>query len=185
MKKQTELLKVAAFDLETSDLKADFGILLVACVQEQGGKPWVYTHDDPQWSDDSAIVAATIEELSQYDVLVAHNGTKFDLPWLNSRASHHGLAPLPPTIKIIDPVLIARKRFHISYNGLDRVASFLSVVEKKTPVDGQVWVRATLDRDPEALEYIRRHCIRDVEVLNKVMARMRPYLGRINEWGSA
>ncbi len=185
MPRQQELLKVAAFDLETSDLKADFGILLVSCVQEQGGRMWTQVHASDQWSDDSAIVTATIAQLSQYDVLVAHNGVRFDLPWLNSRASHHGLAPLPPTLKILDPVLMARKRFHISYNGLDRVASFLGVAEKKTPVDGQIWVRATLDRDPEALDYIRKHCIRDVEVLNKVMARMRPYLGRINEWGSA
>jgi len=52
-------------------------------------------------------------------------------------------------------------------------------------VDGGLWLRAILDHDRAALDEIVLHCINDVLVLEEVVGRLQPYVGKIQEWGSA
>src|SRR5262249_48969437 len=141
-------LVLRLFDLETSHLNADFGVLLCAVVKPSHAKPVVFRADklNPHWktkrSDDSGIVKAVIEELCKWDIWIAHNGARFDVPWLRTRMAKHGLPPLPPT-KLLDPVQLARNKLKMSYNSLDKLATFLGV-NTKTEVDPDMWLRASL-----------------------------------------
>lgn len=189
-------MKVTLFDLETSNLSADFGIVLCAVVKQftdpldaevTQSKPKVYRIDSKKgvkMSDDSHVVKAIIETLSDSDILIAHNGVKFDRPYLNTRALKHNLAILNPNGKIIDPVKLARKHLRLTYNSLNQVASILGTKQQKTLVDGQTWMKATLDRDKEAMDYIVEHCVADVLVLEETVARLRKFVGNITPWGS-
>ena len=60
-------------------------------------------------------------ELSQYDIWVAHNGQRFDVPFIRTRLLAHAMDPLPAK-KRIDPVLLARNKLRMSFTSLEQVA---------------------------------------------------------------
>lgn len=183
-----DIIRVASFDLECSSLNADFGIILCGVVKPQNGDPIVFRADElnKKWktkrSDDSGVVKAIINELGNYDLLAAHNGLKFDLPYLRTRAAKWGLPPLP-SYRLIDPVLIARRNLRLSYNGLERIADFLGV-NTKTRVDGATWLKASLDGDREAMDFIVDHCIEDVAMLEKIVDAVKGYCRVFDSKGS-
>ena len=180
-------MNICVFDLETSSLKANFGIILCGVHKPIGGKASVLRIDDftDKWSEDASLVGALIGELSTPLILVAHNGVRFDRPFLNARAARWGLEPLNPRGRIIDPVVVARRHFAMSWNGLESLSVFLETKARKSPVDGGLWLRAILDHDKAALDAIVKHCVNDVLVLEEVVTKLQPYLGKIQEWGSA
>jgi len=68
--------------------------------------------------NDLKVVKTLRAALASADVLVGHNGDKFDLKVFNARLACHGLDPLPP-IKTIDTLKVARKYFRFTSNRLD------------------------------------------------------------------
>ncbi len=183
------MIGAACFDLECSSLQADFGIILAAVVKTPFGKPKIYRADklNPNWSkrrsDDSAVVKAVADELRKYDILVAHNGVDFDLPFLRTRLMINHLEPLPE-FKVVDPVKIARKNLRLSSNRLARIASMLGVNQKKA-VEGPVWMKAILDGDRKAMDQIVDKCVSDVATLEAIVDYLKPYTSMFNSWGSA
>jgi DNA polymerase III epsilon subunit-like protein len=155
-------MKVACFDLETSNLTADFGLILCGSIKQfDQGKMETYRIDAFNTkkvnSNDSALVGALIRRLSDFDILVAHNGVKFDRPFLNSRALRWGFSStdlLRPNGMIIDPVKLARNHLRLGYNGLDQVARLLGCQNEKTRIMGDTWMRAAMDRDPVAMDEV-------------------------------
>lgn len=181
-------MEIACFDLETSSLRADFGIVLCGVIKPIGGRRVTYRIDDQEGtvgSCDMFVVEELIAELGKYLILIAHNGVRFDRPFLNARATLWGLPPMNPRGRIIDPVLLARKHLLVGSNRLDHLAMFLQTKHQKTPVDGAVWQRAVLDHDSAALDEIAHHCVNDVLVLEEIVTKLQPYIGKIQEWGSA
>jgi uncharacterized protein YprB with RNaseH-like and TPR domain len=186
--RRNAIITVASFDLECSSLNADFGIVLCGVVKPQDGEPIVFRGDElnKKWrskrSDDSALVKAIVGELGKYDILAAHNGLKFDVPYLRTRCARWGLSPVP-RYKLIDPVLIARRSLKMSYNGLERIADFLGV-NCKTPVEGRLWLQASLDGDKEAMDKIVDHCVKDVEMLEYIIDAVKGYIPAFDSKGS-
>lgn len=182
------MIRVACADLECSSLNADFGIVLCAVIKPQDGEPVVFRGDklNKKWkttrSDDSAVVKATIEELAKYDLICMHNGLRFDMPFLRTRAARWRLPPVPRP-KLIDPVLIARQHLKMSYNSLERIADFLGV-NTKTRVDGAVWQAASLDGDTAAMDEVCSHCVEDVKMLESVLQAVKGYCRSFDSRGS-
>jgi uncharacterized protein YprB with RNaseH-like and TPR domain len=114
---------------------------------------------------------------------VAHNGSKFDLPYLRSVALKYGLPPVQPR-KLIDPVLILRQHFRIGSNSLAAVQNFLGLAEAKTPVVPDDWRKAVFSGSRECMDRIVEHCRADVLVLNEVAKAVSPYIGQIDSLGS-
>ncbi len=176
------------FDLETTNLSADFGVILCGVVKPAHGRARVFRADQlnrnwhSQRSDDSAVVAAIVADLSQYDIWVAHNGQRFDVPFLRTRMLAHGMEPLPAK-KLIDPVLLARNKLRMSFNSLNQVANHLGV-NSKTEVEPRQWLAAALDGSRKAMRYIVEHCVQDVLVLEKVIGALKAYSGTYNTYGS-
>lgn len=183
------MITCCCFDLETSSLNADFGIVLCGVVQGDGKKPRIFRGDEinPHWrtkrSDDKALVKAIVRELEQYDIWIAHNGAKFDVPFLRTRLMAWGLPPLA-TKKLVDPVWLARNKLRLSYNSLKQVAAHLGIEQRKTEVTPQQWLRAYLDGDTRAMNYIVEHCVLDVEILAQVINNIKHYATQLNSWGS-
>lgn len=176
------------FDLETSSLNADFGIVLCGVILPAGGEPIVFRGDkiNKRWktqrSDDSATVAAIVAELEKYDIWIAHNAARFDVPFLRTRIAKHGMPPLPGR-KLLDPVMLARNKLRMSYNSLEKIAELLGCNDK-TPVTGETWVRAALDGDRESMDYVVDHCVHDTLTLEKVVEALKAYSTALNTWGS-
>lgn len=181
-------ISCCCFDLETTHLNADFGVLLCAVVKPAYGKPVIFRADklNSKWktcrSDDSIIVKELVKELCKWDIWIAHNGARFDVPWLRTRLAKHGLPPLPNN-KLLDPVQLARNKLKMSYNSLDQIATFLGC-NTKTEVEPDQWLRAALDGDRKAMNYIVDHCVQDTLVLERVVEVMKNYSSNLNSWGS-
>ncbi len=181
-------ISCCCFDLETSNLSADFGIVLCAVIKPAGEDCITLRGDvlNKKWktkrSDDSAVIKATVEELLKYDIWVAHNGARFDVPWLRTRLLKHGGEPLA-TRKLVDPVFLARNKLKMSYNSLSKIADHLGV-NSKTEVSPEMWLRASLDGDKEAMDYIVSHCVEDTITLEKVVGKLKAYSTAYNSWGS-
>jgi uncharacterized protein YprB with RNaseH-like and TPR domain len=188
------MLSQAAFDLETSNLNADYGVLLVAVIRVAGQKKPIVLRGDrlnPKWrtrrSDDSVIVARVAQILDKQDVLFAHNGSPgrfgFDLPFLQSRLAKHRLEPLKKR-KIVDPVAIARNQFRLSSNSLESVSAHLGL-PPKIKLRPDVWVRASHDGDREAMNQVVERCVSDVDILVAIVEAVKGYVSQIDSRGSA
>jgi uncharacterized protein YprB with RNaseH-like and TPR domain len=157
-------------------------------IKPGGGEAVTFRGDAyPAWqggrSNDAPVVRALADALGQYDILVAHNGKKFDIPFLQTRLARWGLPPLPRT-KLVDPVLLARNNYRMSSNSLQRLLGMFGLNEK-TVVDNDVWLRAALDGDREAMNYIVEHCIKDVDMLDALLDKVKPFCSKFDSGGSA
>lgn len=151
-------------DIETFNLSADFGIILCGVIKEEGKKPIVFRHDklcktwDKKRSDDSEVVRAIAAEMCKHPIWVAHNGRRFDLPYINTRLLRKGMPPLPQPKAMIDPVELARNKLRMSFNGLGQIAQILGV-NTKTDVDAEVWCAAAFDGCRSSMNKIVAHCL--------------------------
>jgi uncharacterized protein YprB with RNaseH-like and TPR domain len=196
-RQQEEVISIATFDIETSNLSADFGRVLCAVVKQVGKKPLVFRGDSyVAWKkgnkyDDSGLVKDIIEELNKHDVLIAHNGLRFDRPFLNTRAfsglsGGTGGVIVNPRCKMIDPVTIARKHLRFSWNSLARILQHFGLGSKSS-VEGHMWLRALLATGKEqrkAMDEVVEHCIVDVVKLEQLVGKLRKFIPRIDEYGS-
>lgn len=182
------MIQVACFDLECTSLNADFGVVLCGVIKPAGAEAIVLRADElnKQWekkrSDDSAVVAAIVAELSKHDILIAHNGLNYDLPFLRTRMAKHSMQPLR-SFKLVDPVQVARRSLRMSGNSLERIADFLGC-NTKTTVDGNLWLRAALDGDRKAMDAIVDHCCEDVKMLERIVDCVKGYSPTFNSKGS-
>lgn len=183
-------VRVAVLDIETTGLNAGFGVILCAVVKAYSpDEKRVFRADayEPwkrgQRADDKALLQDILAYLEDVDIIIAHNGLKFDLPFLRTRAVIHGLPPVTFQ-KIIDPVQLARQHFRFSGNSLDSIGKVLSTHAQKTPLSPITWAKASLNGDPEAMEEIVTHCEWDVDVLEEVCWKLRGYIRTINNAGS-
>lgn len=170
-------MKIKLWDLECSNLNADFGIVLCGGVKVYGEKkPEVISISDfksfkKDPTDDKELVQAIADNISDADVWVTWYGSRFDKPYLNSRLLYHRLKPLPP-VPHIDGWRVARNNLKIHSNRLASVSEFLGLANK-TPIVQSKWVRALAGHKP-SLQYIIEHCRQDIVVLEEAYEILRP-----------
>ena len=93
-------LDFVCFDLETSNLNADFSILLTAAIKPFGKEAIVFRADNyPEWTvdraNDSKITRDIAQELRKHAIVIGHYSQKFDLPYFRAKMVKHGIEPLP------------------------------------------------------------------------------------------
>jgi len=163
--------KIGFLDIESTNLKADFGIILSWCLVPMNGDVIMersITAKELKTVLDRNVVEAAIKTISQFDRIVGHYSTRFDLPFLRSRALANKLDfPKYGQIKTADTWLMAKYKLKISSNRLENVARFLFGETEKTRIDSLHWTRALMG-NKEALDYILDHCRRDVRDLKRV-----------------
>jgi len=175
-------LDFVSFDIETSNLKADFSVLLSAVIKPYGMRPIVFRADDYEaWeknrSNDSQITLDICEELSKHAIVITHYGSKFDVPYMRAKAVHWGIPPLPQMFAI-DSWRIAKFNFQVSSRRLQNLGNYFNLGEK-SGVEGMLWMEAAYDGSREAMDEIVKHNIVDCEVLEKLAAVSFPYLKSI------
>ncbi len=175
-------LDFVCFDIETSNLKADFSIILTACIKPYGREPIVFRADNyPTWekerSNDYQITKDIAEELRRHAIVITHYGMYFDVPYLRAKMTKHGLEPLP-LMFAVDTWLIAKKNFQVSSRRLQTLTQFFDVGEKKA-VEGELWMQAAYDGSKEAMDLVAVHNITDVKILEKLACISFPYIRSI------
>jgi hypothetical protein len=170
------LFPTCTWDLETSNLNASIGYLLCCVVKPWRQEPIVFRIDDsPGYetdrSNDRWLAKRIKAAVENYTVAIAYNGQRFDAPFLNTRLMLARLKPLSPTVKHLDPLYAARFRMRLHSRTMAAVAEALGIVEKKTPLEGRVWIQAAAGVKG-AMDKVVHHCIKDVIVLEQVTQRL-------------
>ncbi len=112
--------------------------------------------------------------LSEATEIVAHNGDRFDLPWIRGRCLIHSL-PMAPTYPTVDTLKKARQKFRLPSNRLDYLGDTL-IGEQKLATGFGLWRDIVLDKSEPAMKKMVRYCKQDVVLLEKVFERMKPYI---------
>lgn len=131
------------------------------------------TPDEMLEEDDMRICYSLWNVLNEADIVIAHNGSHFDIPMINSRLAIHGFLP-PSPYRQIDTLDVAKKSFKFSSNKLDALAGYFNI-EHKDPTDFKLW-KACMEGDQEALNYMFSYNKKDVEILEQVYYKIRPWI---------
>ena len=171
-------MKITAWDIEASNLSADFGIVLCCGFKNVGeGKPVVFNILDYAGKDLIAQERNLLKDIStrllESDAWLTHYGTWYDIPFVNSRLLYHKLPILPANFSHMDTWKISRNRLKLRNNRLKTISEFMGTEEEKNAIKPEQWIRA-LGGHRSSMDYIVEHCRRDVLVLEETYIRLRP-----------
>lgn len=137
-------------------------------------------YEDVRVQPEIDMMRALFALLDEADIVVAHNGDKFDLPHVQGRGLVLGLAP-PSPYKTVDTVRVARYEFNFPSNSLEYLSKVLDLKNKK---DGhkkfpgfELWL-GVLANNKEAWDEMKEYNIGDILALEELYLRMRPYMKR-------
>lgn len=173
-------MRLLAFDIEASNLSADFGIILCVGFKEiGGGKTEVYSIADYPGKtliqQEKNLLKDVREKLLSADVWIAHFGKYFDTVFVNSRLLYHKLSTLPTNFPLIDTWRTAKNALKLRNNRLITLQEFLKLKNEKNAILPEQWILALSGHKP-SIAYIVDHCRRDVDVLAEVYERLRPLI---------
>ena len=131
------------------------------------GEKEVYNLAWDSEQDDKFMLEQFIEVMNEADLLVAHNGDRFDLKWIKTRALFHGINTMLIDYPSLDTLKLAKKKFNFNSNRLDYIAKFLGF-EGKIKTTGELWNNVCIQNDREALKEMIAYCDEDVVQLEKV-----------------
>ncbi len=170
--------KIGFLDIETSNLSADFGIILSYCIKEENGKitSRVLTRQEIQ-SDtfDKDLLKQFCEDVRKFDRVITYYGSRFDIPFLRTRCILHGLDfPIFKEIRHTDAYMIVKHKLNLHSRRLAVVAPFFSIPAKAHPLNPTVWLKC-LSGDEKALDFVLTHNKEDVESLEGVWHKIEDY----------
>lgn len=191
-KKKIKKANILIFDIETAPLRAYVwsrwkqNIYLDQTISEWFMICWsakwldseevfseCLTPDEIKEEKDNRIVKQLWSLIDQADIVIAHNGKRFDVPKMNSRFIMAGLPPTSTYIQI-DTREVAAKQFGFSSNKLDALAGYFNI-EHKDGTNFELWADC-MKGNQEALDYMESYNRKDVVILEKVYLKLRPWI---------
>lgn len=191
-KSPNKIPKILIWDCETAPMKAFVwsrwkqNVYLEQTISEwfflSFSAKWLYsgevisdvlTPQEVKNEDDSRIVKKLWKLLDEADVVVAHNGIKFDIPKANSRFIINGLKP-PRPYHVVDTKVVAAKQFGFSSNKLDALCEYFGI-EHKMGTDFSLW-KHCMEGDEKSLKYMEKYNRKDTVILEEVYLRLRPWI---------
>ncbi|MEI9966153.1 MAG: ribonuclease H-like domain-containing protein [Candidatus Moraniibacteriota bacterium] len=179
-------MKIAYFDIESTALYArtwdafSEGIikwdrdwqLLCFSYKEPGKKEMFVRRKNKK--GERELVKKLWKFLDEYDVIIAHNGRKFDVRKSNAKFLEYGLKP-PSFYQIIDTYTEAKKYFALTSYKLDSLARLLGLPGKAHHNGFDTWEGCERD-DPKAWKVMERYSRYDCVVLEKVYEKMEQWI---------
>lgn len=111
--------------------------------------------------------------MSFADSVITFNGDRFDLPKLQGEFILNGLGPTPPCTSI--DCLKAVKKFGFFMNRLAYIGPLLGLGEKMEHEGFALWTKV-IAGDKDAQERMAKYCAQDVNLLEKLYLRIRPFI---------
>ena len=144
-------MKILLFDIETAPMMAyTWSLYNEITSMKMVEKDWYCLCWSAKWLDNKKIFTEALTDYKDYknnpendkqimeklwklfdeaDIIIAHNGTKFDVKKVNARFIYHGMPP-PSPYKIIDTLSVARSYFKFTSNKLGDLAACLKIGRK-------------------------------------------------------
>jgi DNA polymerase elongation subunit (family B) len=172
--------------VKPENLEGDKKIICISYKWQYEDKVHTLKWDGNQ--DDKKILEKFIKIIGQADEIVAHNGDKFDIKELRTRALLQGVLMFPK-YRTIDTLKKSRKFFRFPSNSLNYLGIRLDVTRKLDSVDFDLWRRCQegWSKNPditgtkkqiqkEALAEMVNYCEHDVMALEDVFNFMMPFI---------
>lgn len=184
--------KILIYDIETSlSIVASFSLYpnfishkniiqdpFIICASwkwlgDKKAKAIAVTKQEALTQNDKRVVQKLHEVIEEADIIIGHNGDKFDLKWVKGRGLKYGLTPLS-YVKTIDTLKVARKNFRLMSNRLDYIGDYLGVGRKISTSEG-LWLKV-LQGKVSAIKEMVKYNKQDVYLLEDVYLKLRPYI---------
>ena len=177
-------MKAAVFDIECSDLCAiGPGRFLCAVIKPlDSDKIWLFRHD---LMGEGKAIAATVEVLGGFDLLIGHNIQKFDMPMMFSFFVSRGLHGEFCNPFVYDTMLaFSRIGYRTRLNGFGKptkslafAVDFFGIPQEKTSIFPRehwltLWGKGKCRK--EAMDNLVAHCMADVTMNEKLYWRILP-----------
>ena len=153
------------------DQLIDHGGMLCFCAKWSGSKDFLFFSE---WEDGrEGMAQAALDLLNEADAVVTYNGDRYDLPKILGEILLAGLTPPPPVTSI--DVLKTVKKMGFVMNRLAYIGPLLSVGGKVKHEGFNLW-KDVMNGKETAKAKMRRYCIQDVRLLEKLYQRVRPFI---------
>lgn len=192
--------KILLFDIETSpNASYNWAFFKVNIQHQQIIHPWmmiswagkwlfeseafgdVLTPAEANGHDDKRICESLLKVFNDADIIIAHNGKKFDDKRSKTRFFINGLKP-PTPYQMIDTLEHFRKEFVMSSNRLDFLLKLLHD-DSKLPTEFALWPKClnwfnqfTIEEQQESLDYMFEYNKKDVFGLEEIYLDIRPWI---------
>jgi DNA polymerase elongation subunit (family B) len=128
--------------------------------------------------NDKKLMQALWKLLDEADIVVAHNGNRFDIPKINARFIAHGLGA-PSVYKKIDTLTLARSNFSFFSNKLQHLSGMFAKKHKKDShkdFPGFALWDQCMKGNKKAWESMKKYNIIDVLALEEVFLELSKYV---------
>ncbi len=125
-------------------------------------------------ADDKSLVKSLWDLFEEADIIIAHNGDKFDIKYSNGRFLYHGFTP-PTTYKTVDTLKVARGKFKLNSNSLNDLGKFLNVGKKVETGGFELWL-GCMEGNEESWKKMCKYNKQDVELLEQVYIKLLPWV---------
>jgi len=166
--------RIGYIDIETSNLDANYGLILTYCILDDETneilEKKIDIKDLRNGTLDKNICKQLIKDMMQFDILKGYYSTKFDIPFIRSRSLKWKLNfPIFKAIDHKDIYYMVKRLLKLNSYRLEVVTQFLGIAGKNH-VDGDSWMKAVMcdgKQQEEAIDYILDHNRRDVKILKR------------------
>ncbi len=182
--------KIGYFDIETTDFKANIGMMLCYCILDpETGEILERTidgvHNMIEYRRfvkfmDQEVITQMVEDLRKFDRVITYYGTRFDIPFARTRSMFWDLNfPEFQELTHTDVYYMVRSKLKLSRSSMEMACRTLlgDEMTNKTHFSPVIWRRAGMG-DPKSLQYIIDHCRCDVVDLKNLHEKMSPFVGR-------
>jgi uncharacterized protein YprB with RNaseH-like and TPR domain len=111
---------------------------------------------------------------TEADVLIGHNGKRFDIKMANRSFIHYGLTP-PSPYKVIDTLTEAKKKFRFNSNHLNDLGEYLGLGKKVDTGGFGLWI-GCMANQKKSWDLMKKYNRGDVELLEKVYLKILPWI---------
>lgn len=179
LKERNKEKRIGYFDIESGGLTANFDYMLTWVIKTRDKEEYktgcISVVDINNYTLDKRILKELIEALKDYDEIVTYYGTRFDIPFIRTRAMMHKLNFLPfGALKHKDCYFMVKFKMRLHRNSLDSACAALGI-KGKNHIKGNYWMRAKLG-DPVALTYVLDHNRKDCQILEQLHKRLEEYV---------
>ena len=167
--------KIGFIDIETEDLRADYGIIFGYCILDSSTgviyqdcitksdiKKFRSNKRDVIPWEDRRVLQSLIRDMSRFGRLVGHYSSRFDMPYIRTRAVMCGLQfPTFGSYSQTDTWQILKNKFKLSRNTLQNSCQKLVGMSEKDHLSLSI-KHGCLRGEEWALKDTMRHCQQDV-----------------------
>lgn len=174
-KEQGRKPKIGYIDIETSNLNANYGIIITYCILDNDTDEIIENSIDiseiRNGNFDKRICRQLIKDMFKFDVLKGYWSTGFDIPYMRARCLKWKLNfPVYKEIDHKDVYYMVKRLLKIHSNSLEAATKFLGI-KGKNHVHGDQWMMALMcdgEIQKKAMDYILDHNRKDVRILKKL-----------------